>query len=105
MGTRFWSTIAQHRQPSITWSALPIMRVAGQTPPAATGRLVFELKASGQDKRHHQFHKGLAVAKQLHGGRFVLKIDGDGPVFARLAGSAAHGSPSGQMVDAVDDQG
>ena len=28
MGTRFWSTIAQHRQPSITWSALP-------PPPAA----------------------------------------------------------------------
>src|SRR5215471_21653843 len=23
MGTRFGSTIAQHRQPSITWSALP----------------------------------------------------------------------------------
>jgi hypothetical protein len=23
METRFWSTIAQHRQPSITWSALP----------------------------------------------------------------------------------
>src|SRR5215813_11059670 len=23
MGMRFWSTITQHRQPSITWSALP----------------------------------------------------------------------------------
>src|SRR5262245_53771233 len=35
MGTRFWLTIAQHRQPSITWSALP-MAWAAQS--VASGR-------------------------------------------------------------------
>jgi hypothetical protein len=42
------------------------MRMARQAPTSLTRRLVFELKAQGQDKSHHQFHKGLAVAKQLH---------------------------------------
>jgi hypothetical protein len=77
--------------------------MARQASTSLTRRLVFELKAQGQDKRHHQFHKGLAVAQQLHVGRFVLKIDGDGPVFRGLADSAAHGSPSGQMVGVADD--
>lgn len=36
MGTRFWSTIAQHRQPSITWSAPP-MRQPGTTARVAAG--------------------------------------------------------------------
>jgi len=54
---------------------------------------VLELKPKGQDERHHQFEKRLAVAKQLHVGRFVLKIDGDGPVFASLAGCDSHGHP------------
>ena len=36
--------------------------------------------------RHLGFEKRLAVAKELKGGRFVLKIDGDGPVFARRFG-------------------
>jgi hypothetical protein len=58
-----------------------IMRMARQAPTSLTRRLVCELKAQGQDNSHHQFHKGLAVAKQLYVGRFVLKIDGDGPVF------------------------
>src|SRR5215472_15373404 len=31
MGTRFGSTIAQHRQPSITWSALPLKEIQQQT--------------------------------------------------------------------------
>ena len=37
-----------------------IMRVARQASAAVTGRLVLELKSDGQDKRHHQFNKGLA---------------------------------------------
>ena len=80
-----------------------IMRVAGQAPTSLTRRLVFELKAQGEDKSHHQFHKGLAVAKQLHVGRFVLEIDGDGAVFTGLAGFASPGSPSSQMVGVADD--
>src|SRR6266446_5279844 len=80
-----------------------VMRVARQAPATATGGLVFELKTEGEDESKHQFNKGLAVAKELKVGRFVLKIDGDGPVFAGLAGCASHGSPSGQMVGAADD--
>ena len=36
-------------------------------------------------------------------GRFILKINSDGPVCASLTGGVAHGSPSGQMVIADDD--
>ena len=35
-------------------------------------------------KGEHAFDKRLAIAKQLKVGRFVLKIDGDGAVFAGL---------------------
>ncbi len=80
-----------------------IMGVARQAPAPATGRLVPQLKAQGEDDSDHQFDKGLAVAQQLKVGRFVLKIDGDSPVFAGLVGCAVHGSPSGQMVGAADD--
>jgi hypothetical protein len=57
------------------------MRVTRQAPAAATGRLVLELKAEGEKERQHTFEKRLAVAKQLKVGRFVLKINGEGPVF------------------------
>ena len=40
---------------------------------------------------------------RYHEKRWNVKIDGDGPVFTGLAGSAAHGSPSGQMVAMADD--
>jgi hypothetical protein len=76
--------------------------VARQAPATATGRLMFELKTDGQDERQHAFDKRLAVAKQLQGGRFILNIDGIGPVFAGLAGCVSHGSSSGQMVGATD---
>jgi hypothetical protein len=33
----------------------------------------------------------------------VRKIDGDGPVFAGLAGIVSHGSPAAQMVGAAGD--
>ena len=67
-----------------------IMGVAGQTPAAAAGRLVGELKAEREEKRAHEFDKRLAVAKQLNVRRLVLKIDGDGPVFACLFGGVSH---------------
>jgi hypothetical protein len=70
-----------------------IMGVAGASPATATGGLVFELKAKGQKKGEHAFDKRLGVAKQLNVGRFVLKIDGKGPVFASLAGCGSHGHP------------
>jgi hypothetical protein len=78
------------------------MRVTGQAA-ATTGRLVFELKAKGQEKGKDTLEKRLAVAKQLKVGGFILKIDGDGAIFAGLADWFLHGLPSGQMVGAADD--
>ena len=80
-----------------------VMRVAGQAPAAGTSRLVFQLKAQGQEKGEHKFEKRLAVAKQLKVGRFILKINRDGAVFTGLAGCIVPGSSSGQMVAAADD--
>jgi hypothetical protein len=54
---------------------------------------VFPLKAEGHDEGEDTFEERLAIVKQLHVGRFVLKIDGDGPVFASLAGCGSHGHP------------
>ena len=39
-----------------------IMGVACETPAAATGRLVCQLKAQGQEKGEDAFDKGLAIA-------------------------------------------
>jgi hypothetical protein len=64
---------------------------------------VFELKAEGQDEGDHEFDKCLTIAKQLKVGRFILKINRDGSVFAGLAGCIVHGSSSGPMVGAADD--
>jgi hypothetical protein len=80
-----------------------IVRVARQVSATTTYRFVFQLKAEGQDACDHAFDKRLAIAKQLKIGRLVLEIDGDSAVFAGLAGSVGHGSPSGQMVVADDD--
>jgi hypothetical protein len=82
-----------------------VMRVARQVSAAATGRLVCDLKTQGQYDHQRQFHKGLAVAKQLNVGRFVLKIDGDNAVFVGLVGGVTHGVPSGQIVSAAEDPG
>ena len=79
------------------------MRVTRQAPSSATARLVFQLKAKTQDEGDDTFDTRLAVAKQLNVGRFALKIDGDGPVFAGLADGVLPGPPSGQMVEAADD--
>jgi len=79
------------------------MRVAGEPPATVTARLVCELKAEGEEESAHEFDKRLTIAKQLKAGRFMLKINSDGPVCAGLTGGMAHGSSSGQMVVADDD--
>ena len=56
------------------------MGVARQAPASATGGLMGELKAKRQDEREDTFDKRLAVIKELNVGRFVPKIDGDGPL-------------------------
>src|SRR5215468_4876374 len=70
-----------------------VMGVAGQAPTAATRGLVCELKADGQDEGQHTFEKRLPIAQELKVGRFVLKIDGDGPVCAWLFGCVTHVPP------------
>jgi hypothetical protein len=80
-----------------------VMGVACQAPASATGRLVCELKAKGEDESDHEFNKGPAVAKQLNVGRFVLKIDGDRAVFSRRFGRCAHVSPPGHQVSSADE--
>src|SRR5262245_61139384 len=70
------------------------MRVARQASAPATGGFVFQLKAESHDKGEDTFEERLAIAQQLKIGCFVLKIDGEGPVFTALAGSVAHGYPS-----------
>jgi hypothetical protein len=44
---------------------------------------VCELKVDGQDEGEHTFDKDFAIAKQLKVGRFILKIDRDGPSWFR----------------------
>jgi len=68
-----------------------IRGVARQASTSTTRGLVFELKAKGQEKGEHAFDKGLVVTQQLHVDGFVVKIDGDGPVFTGLAGCGSHG--------------
>jgi hypothetical protein len=80
-----------------------IMRVARQAPAAATGRLVCELNPEGQDERQHPFDNRLAVAQQLNVGRFVLKIDGDGPVFSRRCGRCVQVSPLYHQVSSAEE--
>jgi hypothetical protein len=70
---------------------------------AATGRLVCELKAQGQDEGEHAFDKRLAVATQLRVCHFVVKIDGDSLVFAGLMGLVFPGISSRHWVFAVYD--
>jgi hypothetical protein len=59
---------------------------------------VLQLKAKGQREGDDQFHKGLAVAKQVKVRCFILEIDGDGPVFSGRCGRSAHVSPPGYQV-------
>src|SRR5262249_9192544 len=70
-----------------------IMGVTGQAPTAATGRLVCELKAEGQDEGQHPFEKCFPIAKQLEVRRFALEISGDGTVFSRRMSCGARVSP------------
>jgi hypothetical protein len=56
---------------------------------------MFELQAEGHDEGEDTFEERLTIAKQLKVRRFTLEINGDGAVFAGLAGGVAHGYPSG----------
>jgi hypothetical protein len=62
------------------------MRVAGQAPAAATGRLMLELNAKGEEKGEDEFDKRLAVVEELKVGRFIVEIDSDGAVVPSVCG-------------------
>ena len=79
-----------------------IVGVAGQAPALAAAGLVGELKANREDTGKHAFDKRLAIAKQLIVERFILKINGDGPVFTGRFGWAWYVSPPVQMVFTAD---
>ena len=79
------------------------MGVTRQTPAAATGRLVYELKAKGQEKGEDAFDKRPAIARQLHVGGFILEVNGDGAVFSRRFGGCAHMSPLGHQVSQANE--
>src|SRR2546430_15475538 len=80
-----------------------IMGVTCEAPAAATGRLVEELKAQGQEKGEDAFDKRLPVTKELKVGRFVLKIDSDGAVGACRCSCFLHVSPPGHQVSSADE--
>jgi len=82
-----------------------VMGVTRQAPAATTGGRVFELKAKGEEKSEDTLDKRLALVKQTKIGRFVLKINGDGPVLAGLAGGGSHGSSSSHQVSSADERG
>ena len=112
-GFLIYNEVRQHAEYRFTRRALyppdsnptqadaPIMRVAGQTPSAITGRFVLELEAKGQEEGEHTFDKGFAVFQQPEVGRIVSKIDGDGAVFSWSSGCVAHVLPPGHRVCAV----
>jgi hypothetical protein len=69
------------------------MGVTRQAPAPITGSFVFELQAQSEEKGEDTFEKRFAVTQQLSIGRFVLKINRDGPVFTGRAGCGLHGHP------------
>jgi hypothetical protein len=79
------------------------MGVAGQAPAAATGGLVFQLKAERHDEGDDTFEERLTIAKELEVGRFVLKIDSDGAVFSCRFGRGTHVSPLCPQVLEADE--
>lgn len=59
-----------------------IMGVSGQTPTTGAGRLVYELKAQGEEKGEDTLEKRLPVSPQAAVGGFVSQINGDSAVFS-----------------------
>src|SRR6266852_1409764 len=51
--------------------------MARQAPSPATGCLMFELKAQGEEKGEHTFDKRLTVCNQVKVGRVISKVNGD----------------------------
>jgi hypothetical protein len=80
-----------------------IMRVPRQAPTAATGRLVGELKAQGQDKGEDELDKRLAIVKQAKVSCFIVEIDGDSAIVPRRCGCCAQVSPPEHHVSSVDE--
>lgn len=78
-----------------TQTETDVMRVPCQASSAATGRLMFELKAKRQEKGEDTFEKRLAICNQAAIGGFISKIDSNGAVFSRRFGRCAQVLPPG----------
>ena len=59
-----------------------VMRVTSHTPTPATGRLVFELEAEGEEEGEDTLEKRLPVSQQAAVRSFVSKINGNSAVFS-----------------------
>src|SRR5262249_16388819 len=59
-----------------------IMGVARQAPAPITGRLMFQLKANGQDKGEDTFDQHLAVSHAVEASRFLSQIHPDNAVLS-----------------------
>jgi hypothetical protein len=75
-----------------------IMRVAGQAPTSLTRRLVFELKAQGEEKSEDEFDKCLAIINQLKVSGVIVEINGNRAVFPCGFGCLSPVSPSVEMA-------
>ena len=75
-----------------------IMGVACQTPAAATGRLMRELKAERKDEGEDALDKRFGIAQEGKVGRLIVEVDGHRTVLAGRCGSLSHGSPSVEMA-------
>ena len=80
-----------------------IMRMARQAPSPATRRLMFELKANGEEKGEDTFDKRLTVCNQVKVGRVVSKVNGDSAVFSRRFRRCAHVLPLCHQVSEADE--
>ena len=79
------------------------MGVACQAPASATGRLMFELKAQGEEKGEHTFDKRLPVCNQVKVGRVISKVNGDSAVFSRRFRCCAHVLPLCHQVSEAEE--
>ena len=73
-----------------------IMGVASHRAAAVASRFVVELKADREDKGEDALDERLGVAQELRVGGLIVKIDGEGSVFARRFGGLCQvSSPMG----------
>jgi len=64
--------------------------VSGETPAAATGRLVGKLEAESENEGEDELDERLPIAKELCVGGLIMEIDSEGTVLAWCFGGLCH---------------